>query len=242
MKEQHLIIGEIPAILFGEVSKQLFLFVHGQGGNKEEARAFATVACSIGWQVLGIDLPEHGERVGGSISFNPWHVVPELHRVMQYARAGWQQIALRATSIGSWFSLLAFSGESLAQCLLVSPLVDMERMIQNLMHWSGVTEERLEREKLIPTDFGQTLSWEYLSYVRTHPIDVWNIPTYILRAKKDEQIDGDTVEAFSARFGCKLTVIEGGEHWFHTPEELSILCQWESESLKKSQKQDFFKR
>lgn len=232
MKEKHLKIEEVPAILFGEPSEQLFLFVHGQGGNKEEARAFATVACPMGWQVLGIDLPQHGERVGGSASFDPWHTVPELRQVMQYVKASWYRIALRANSIGSWFSLLAFSDEPLVQCLLVSPLVDMERMLQNLMHWSGVTEERLEREKLIPTDFGQTLSWEYLSYVRTYPIDVWSVPTHILRAKKDELIDEDTVKTFSTRFGCKLTVVEGGEHWFHTPEQLSILCQWEAASLK----------
>ena len=52
------------------------------------------------------------------------------------------------------------------------------------------------------------------------------------------------MEVFSTRFGCKITAIEDGEHWFHTPEELSILCQWETESLeslKKSQKQEFFK-
>ncbi|MGL4368806.1 MAG: alpha/beta hydrolase [Spirochaetota bacterium] len=232
MKEQHLIISEIPAVLFGEQSDRLFLFVHGQSGSKEEAGAFAAAACPMGWQVLGIDLPEHGERAGGSVPFDPWHVIPELRQVMQYAKAGWQQTALRATSIGSWFSLLAFSGEPLAQCLLVSPLVDMERMILNLMRWSGVTEERLEREKLIPTDFGQTLSWEYLSYVRAHPISVWDVPTCILCAEKDEQIDGDTVKNFSTRFGCTLTVVEGGEHWFHTPEELAVLSQWETESLK----------
>ncbi|MCQ4935994.1 alpha/beta hydrolase [Anaerotignum propionicum] len=138
---------------------------------------------------------------------------------------------MRANSIGSYFTLLSFSGEPLEQCLLVSPLVDMERTIDNLMHWAGVTEERLEREKLIDTDFGQKLSWKYLSYVRSHRIDGWNTPTFILRAKKDELIDEDTVINFSNRFGCKLTVTNGGEHWFHTPEQLSILCQWEVQSL-----------
>ena len=231
MREQSLSIGTVPAILLGEPSERLYLFVHGHGGSKEEARAFAEVACPAGWQVLGIDLPKHGQRVEEDTPFEPWHAVPELRRVMEYAGEGWQQVALRANSIGSWFSLLAFAGQPLTRCLLVSPLVDMERMIQNLMTWSGVTEERLERAGTIPTAFGQTLSWEYLSYVRAHPITVWDVPTRILRAEKDEQIDGDTVEAFAKRFSCQLTVMDGGEHWFHTPEELSALRRWEAENL-----------
>lgn len=226
-KEQSLQIDGIPALLLGEPSKRLYLFVHGQGGSKEEARAFAEIACPKGWQVLGIDLPKHGERKEGESAFDPWHAVPELQRVMAYAKEGRTQIALRANSIGGWFSLLAFSGEPLSRFLWVSPLADMERIIQNMMGWAGVTEAQLEREKLIPTNFGQTLSWEYLSYVRAHPIDAWPTPTYILRAEKDEQIDGDTVEAFSRRFGCELTVTPGGEHWFHTPEELETLRRWE---------------
>jgi esterase/lipase len=232
MKEQQLKIEHIPAIVLGEKSKKVFLFIHGQGGNKEEAKAFAEVACPKGWQVIGIDLPQHGERVESDIPLDPWHVIPELHKVMQYVKERWQQVALRASSVGCWFSLQAFAKEPLVQSLFVSPLVDMERMIQNLMHWAGVTEEQLEREQVIPTDFGHTLSWEYLSFVRTHPIDAWNVPTYILRAKEDEQIDGDTVEKFSTHFGCKLTIIQGGEHWFHTPEELVILGSWESETIK----------
>lgn len=231
MRAQYFMINEVPAVLLGEQSDKLFLFVHGQGGNKEEAKAFADVACPIGWQVLGIDLPGHGERVDTSASFDPWHAVPELQQVIQYAKKGWSQVAVRANSIGSYFSILAFSNEPLEQCLLVSPLVDMERMIQNLMHWAGVTEECLEREKLIATDFGQTLSWEYLRYVRSHRIDEWTTPTFILRAKNDELIDEDTVISFSNRFGCKLTITEGGEHWFHTPEQLWTLQQWEAESL-----------
>ena len=231
MKEQYFKLNKLPAVLIGEQSDKLFLFVHGQGGNKEEAKVFAEVACPLGWQVLGIDLPGHGERVDNPVTFDPWHAVPELHQVMQYAKKGWSQVAVRANSIGSYFSLLAFSGETLVQCLLVSPLVDMERMIENLMYWAGVTEERLECEKLIATDFGQTLSWEYLCYARSHKIEVWNTPTFILKAEQDELIDEDTVVSFSNRFDCKLTVTEGGEHWFHTPEQLSVLCKWEAEAM-----------
>ena len=55
-------IGSIPAVLYGAPSEKGYLFVHGQGGNKKEAAAFARVAVPAGYQVLGIDLPQHGER------------------------------------------------------------------------------------------------------------------------------------------------------------------------------------
>jgi hypothetical protein len=31
-----------------------YLFLHGQGGNKEEAAVFAEIAFPAGWQVLGV--------------------------------------------------------------------------------------------------------------------------------------------------------------------------------------------
>jgi hypothetical protein len=31
-----------------------------------------------------------------------------------------------------------------------------------MMNWANVTEAELEHRKIIPTDFGEELSWEYL--------------------------------------------------------------------------------
>lgn len=231
MKIPYFDISSIPVVLLGAPSDKIFLFVHGQGGNKEDARTFAEVAETMGWQVLGVDLPKHGVRINDALDFTPWQCVLELRQVMAYVKAHWNQVAVRANSIGCYFTLLAFSNEPLVRCLMVSPLVDMERMIVNLMHWSGVTEERLEQEKNIETEFGQTLSWEYLCYVRRHPMNRWDVPTFNLRSKKDELIDEDTVIAFSNAYGCKLTMIEEGGHWLHTPEELLELSKWEKEIL-----------
>lgn len=51
----------------------------------------------------------------------------------------------------------------------VSPVVDMENLIGNMMQWSNVTEQALAEKREIATDFGETLSWEYLCYVSKHP-------------------------------------------------------------------------
>lgn len=130
MCTQELKIGTIPAVLYGEPAPNIWLFVHGQGGNKTEAAAFAALAAPTGWQVLGIDLPEHGDRTGET-DFTPWQVVPELQTVLAYLQQHWQGIRLRANSIGAYFSMLAFAGATIEKALFVSPIVDMERLKSN---------------------------------------------------------------------------------------------------------------
>ena len=44
------------------------------------------------------------------------------------------------------------------------------------------------------------------------------------------QAQWDTVDRFARRFRCSLTAAEGMEHWFHTPEQLAVLRQWEEAS------------
>ncbi len=226
MKKEYFQIQGIPSVLWGEPTKNLYLFIHGQGGCKEEAEPFAEIASGYGWQVLSIDLPEHGERKEEKNTFDPWHTVPELLTVMKYAKSHWNLVALRATSIGAWFSMLSFANENLKRCLFVSPILDMKQLIQNMMLWAGVSEDQLRLEQTIPTSFGQTLSLEYLSYVKEHPITKWIFPTEILYGDKDNLTERNIVENFTKHFGCLLTVIENGEHWFHTPEQLKVLEKW----------------
>lgn len=69
MKEAVYKIGRLPALLCGDEAERVYLFVHGKHGCKEEARDFAETACSRGWQVLAVDLPEHGARRGEAGAF-----------------------------------------------------------------------------------------------------------------------------------------------------------------------------
>ena len=45
-----------------------------------------------------------------------------------------------------------------------------------IMASANVSEQLLKEKQTINTSFGETLSWNYLNYVRNHPIK-WNIPT-----------------------------------------------------------------
>ena len=229
MCTQELKIGTIPAVLYGKPAPNIWLFVHGQGGNKTEAAAFAALAAPTGWQVLGIDLPEHGDRTGET-DFTPWQVVPELQTVLAYLQQHWQGIRLRANSIGAYFTMLALGDQAPDRALFVSPVLDMERLILDMMAWAGVSEQALCERGEVPTDFGETLSWAYLCYVREHPI-AWQVPTEILYAGGDHLVSRQSVEQFAAEHGAGLTVLEGGEHWFHTEEQMALLDSWVKKHL-----------
>lgn len=223
--------GHTPYLCYGQTSDQVCLFLHGQSGHKEEGERFAQIANPKGWQVVAIDLPQHGQRQGGAEPFLPWVVVPELEQVWQELQGRWKRIALRANSIGAWLAMLALAGKPVDTCLFVSPVVDMENLIQTMMTWAGVTEERLELEREIPTDFGQTLSWDYLKYVRQHPVHALSAHTNILYGDQDNLVPQPVVECFARAEGAHLTVYPGGEHWFHTPDQMKVMGTWEERCL-----------
>lgn len=234
MGKKYRIVNKLSAVVYGAESEKVFLFVHGQDGNKEEAESFAEKVAADGWQVISIDLPEHGERKLED-GFVPWVIIPELQDVFHYAQSRWKKVALRANSIGAWFSMLALADAELSQTLLVSPILDMKQLIENMMTWAGVSEERLENERVIQTDFGQELSWDYLTFARQHPISKWLSPTAILYGEKDDLTERAVVENFASTFKCQLKVMEEGEHWFHTPEQLEVMNDWLSEIMQRKE-------
>lgn len=115
--------------------------------------------------------------------------------------------------------------KKIGRAYFVSPVVDMEKLISDMMMWAQVTEQELMEKKKIPTEFGETLSWEYLCYVREHPIE-WRVPTHILYGKKDNLTSYETISDFADKIGASLTVMESGEHWFHTDEQMRFLDDW----------------
>lgn len=123
----------VPVIVWGRRSDRVFMYIHGQGGSKEEAEIIAPTICNRGWQLLSLDLPGHGERTDESGNFVPWRVVPELSEILKFAKEQWTEIALYANSIGAWFSILSFTSEEFSQCLFVSPVLDMRRLISDMM-------------------------------------------------------------------------------------------------------------
>lgn len=217
-------LGDIPAILWGEDSNRVYVHVHGKMSRKEFAESFAAIAETKGYQTLSFDLPEHGERTD-SKRCDVWDGVSDLRTISDYAFANWERVSLYACSIGAYFSLNAYNTMPFEKALFQSPIVDMERLVKNMMLWSGVTEAELESKKEIPSPV-DTLRWDYYQYIISHPITQWNIPTAILYGGKDNLQPEESVRAFAEKFGCSLTVSENSEHPFMAQSDALIVENW----------------
>ncbi|MNI52120.1 Alpha/beta hydrolase family protein [compost metagenome] len=234
MAKQEFRIEGIPAILWGDQSDKLFLAIHGNMSNKADDAIviFAGEAAARGYQVISFDLPEHGDRKEEAYSCKVQNCVHDLDVIMRYAQRLSNDISIFACSMGAYFSLLAYRDLPLKQCLFLSPVLDMKRIIENMMAWFGISEDRLKAEKEVATPVGQTLYWDYYCYVNSHPVDTWNKPTSILYGSDDNLCEFDVVSAFASRFHCGLQVMEHGEHYFHTKEQLQFFQQWLKEHIR----------
>ncbi|MGN0805526.1 MAG: alpha/beta hydrolase [Candidatus Coproplasma sp.] len=193
--------------------KRLVIYVHGKGGSAEEAKHYQPLFADS--EVIGFDYK----------SQNPWEAKSEFSKFYDLNSRGYDSVILIANSIGAFFSMNALAEKKIDKALFISPIVNMEKLITDMMDWSNVTEAELKSKGEIPTNFGETLSWGYLCYVRNNPIE-WNIPTCILYGEKDKLTSIDTMSAFANQIGATLTVMENGEHWFHTNEQMEFLDNW----------------
>ena len=189
------------------------LYIHGKGGNASESTHYENLFPDC--KVIGLDYK----------SFSPWETGNEIHEAVASLKKEAESIILIANSIGAFFSMNANLNGLIEKAYFISPVVNMEKLICDMMKWANVTEAELEQRKIIPTDFGEELSWEYLCYVRTHPLN-WKVPTSIIYGEKDNLTSIETMRAFAEKQGASLTVMKGGEHWFHTEEEMKFLDEW----------------
>lgn len=193
--------------------RRLVIYIHGKGGSAEEAKHFQPLFAES--DVIGFDYQAQ----------NPWEAKSEFSGFFDLYSKGYESVVLIANSIGAFFSMSALAEKRISQALLISPIVNMEKLITDMMTWANVTEDALQNKKEIPTTFGETLSWAYLCYVREHPIQ-WRIPTCILYGGKDHLTSRETISEFSDQIGAALTVMEDGEHWFHTDAQMKVLDTW----------------
>ena len=225
---QELLIENIPAVLWGESSEKIMVAVHGNASSKTDApiTLLAGEAVPRGYQVLSFDLPQHGDRINEPTLCKVQNCVQDIRRIMDFAAGQASQVSLFACSMGAYFSLLACQDLPVRQSLFLSPVVDMKRLIDSMMTGFGVSPERLRAEQEIALPIGQTLYWDYFCYVRDNTVTVWKSPTAILFGEADELTGQEEITSFAQRFGCSLTVMQQGEHYFHTPAQLDFYRSW----------------
>ncbi|NBH71244.1 alpha/beta hydrolase [Clostridiaceae bacterium] len=193
--------------------RKALLYIHGKGGSSKETEQLKPF-CD-GYDIHGIDLSD----------FTPWGTEEQIQTAFERLKKEYDCVSIVGNSIGAYFSMFALQNSSVEKAFFISPILDMERLILDMMMWANVTEKELQEQGTIQTEFGETLSWEYLSFVRDHPIH-WKTPTVILYAEHDNMTSQKIVDSFVSTHQAKLTVMPKGEHWFHTSEQLAFLGEW----------------
>ncbi|MGN0776961.1 MAG: alpha/beta hydrolase [Candidatus Ventricola sp.] len=193
--------------------KRGMIYIHGKGGNAQEADHYSALFPDE--DVVGFDYQ----------SETPWEAMEEFPRFYDAFSRTHACVSIIANSIGAFFALHALGDKAMERAYFISPIVNMERLIADMMQWANVTEAELHKRGQIETAFGETLSWVYLCWVRSHPVS-WRIPTRILYGSRDHLQSLDTIQSFAAQSGAETAVMEGGEHWFHTQEQMAFLDRW----------------
>lgn len=198
--------------------KKAIIYIHGKGGSSLEINQYKE-SC-LGSDMFGVDYNE----------YFPWIVEKQIKSIYEKIEKNYDEIYILANSIGAYFAMHTLQNSEIKKALFISPILNMEQLILDMMNWANINEETLCEKKEISTEFGETLSWKYLCFVRENPI-IWNIPTEILYGEKDNLTSYETVDKFIKNHNAHLTVMKNGEHWFHTEEQLIFLNNWLKKSL-----------
>ena len=101
----------------------------------------------------------------------------------------------------------ALQGMGIKNAYFISPIVNMQNLIEKMMSQAHVSEEELWdksdaseeelRDKSEPNaEFKEKFSWKYLCYAKKHPA-CRTAPTYILYGKKDHPSSFETICEFA---------------------------------------------
>lgn len=112
---------------------ELILYIHGKNGSPEEAEHYKAVFAQS--DVIG--LTYHSQT--------PWEAKLEFPVLFQNARREYDSVTLVANSIGAYFAMTALCDENISRAFFISPIVDMEQLISDMMLWAKVTEAELRK-------------------------------------------------------------------------------------------------
>ena len=193
--------------------EKAIIYIHGKNGSPDEALHYTKL------------FPE--DKVVGFAykSDTPWEAIEEFPAFFEKIQKQFTSIILIANSIGAFFAIHSLADVQIERAFFISPIVNMENLITNMMQWAGVNETQLRERRTIETTFGETLSIDYLDWVRSHPA-TWDVPTSILYGANDNLQTLEDIKHFSAENKATLSIMDQGEHWFHTEEQMAFLDKW----------------
>ena len=123
--------------------KKVIVYVHGKGGSAQEANYYRKFF-DDNFDIIGFDYK----------SETPWDAKVEFSNYFDLIIPKYNKTLLIANSIGAYFSLISLSKFPIKKALFISPVVDMERLILDMMIGENVSDEELSIKKEIETSLG----------------------------------------------------------------------------------------
>lgn len=203
----------ISKLIYKIKMKKCLVYIHGKGGSAQEAEHYKPLFESF--EIIGFEYQAQ----------MPWEAKDEFAYFFAELTSKYEKIVIVANSIGAFFAMHSLENFKISEAYFISPIVNMEHLIKNMMQWANLSETELQQKGTIQTEFGETLDWEYLKWVRENPIN-WSVPTHILYGCHDNLQSMTDIESFAFKIGADITVMKNGEHWFHTEEQMRFLDDW----------------
>lgn len=228
MEKEKKIINGIPSIIWGKESNKVVIITHGSHSHKEDRfiHCCVDVLCDKGYQIISFDLPEHGDRKNQLPTHTVKQAIDDLQAIMNYANNHYDSIITIGCSLGAYYTLLAYQDESISQCLLLSPVVDLIELTHEMLENDNRLIEDVYLNKQITLSNGIIVREEDYSYLKNHSIKIWNSPLSILYGMKDNLIKFESIQKFVSKNNCKLVLSNESAHYFHTEEDMKKIVLW----------------
>jgi hypothetical protein len=224
MITESITIEDIPATLLGEESDCLFLSIDGMGRALNAVGSLTRSAYEEGWQIISIDLSRYGERTEIDIE----SLVSDLRTVLAYAKKRWHAIALYATDIGAYASMLAFAGEKFDRILFTSPILDLADTITYVLEQNGLSTDVFDTADEV-TVGDVVIPSRMFRYASEHRITNWSAYTIMLYPTDDHLTPRATVDRFCDNFCFSVTFLLGAPHRLNTDESIFLRHRWENQ-------------
>lgn len=227
MINRRIEISGIPACVWGMASERVIVAIHGNMSSKVDVPIahLAEHAARVGWQVLSFDLPQHGERKGQDTPCTMPQCAEDAERVLEFAKANWKKAGVFGVSMGAYVALATITRRPVSFAWLLSPTVEMGKLIDGMMERDGIAPNELQEKGRIQAQSGQIYWWDDYKFAALHAAKA-ECPAAILCGAKDEMTSLADMRAFAEKNGCELTVSELSGHWFHTNVDLAALDAW----------------
>ena len=118
--------------------EEIVVYVHGKGGSAQEAEHYKALFPDC--EVIGFDY--HAQ--------SPWEATEEFSGFFTAVRKRCGKLTLVANSIGAFLSLSSLNEKLVDTACFISPVVDMEQLICNMMQWLTSPKQNLQKKLEIP--------------------------------------------------------------------------------------------